>query len=42
MVSLGSPVSNTNQTGRQDRAEIFLKVALNTIILTKNVFYHGN
>jgi len=29
--SLATPVSSTNKTDRHDRAEILLKVALNTI-----------
>jgi hypothetical protein len=32
--SLGTPVSSTNNTDRQDITEILLKVALNTIKLT--------
>ena len=32
--SLGTLVSSTNKTDRHDIAEIFLKVALNTIIIT--------
>jgi hypothetical protein len=31
-VSLGTPVSSTNKTGRHYIAEILLKVALNTIV----------
>jgi len=33
--SLGTPVSSTNKTDRYDITEILLKVALNTITLTK-------
>jgi hypothetical protein len=33
---LGTPVSFTNKTDRQDITEILLKVALNTINQTKN------
>jgi hypothetical protein len=33
----GIPVSSTNKTDRHDIAEILLKVALNTIILTHTV-----
>ena len=32
--SMGTPISSTNKTDRQDITEILLKVALNTIILT--------
>jgi hypothetical protein len=32
----GTPVSSTNKTHRHDIAEIVLKVALNTITLTKS------
>jgi hypothetical protein len=34
--SLGTPVSFTNKTDRQEIAEILLKVVLNTITLTFN------
>ena len=34
--SLGTPVSSTNKTNRQDIAEILLKVASNTINQTKH------
>jgi hypothetical protein len=30
----GTPVSSTNKTGRHDKTEILLKVALNTITQT--------
>ena len=33
----GSPASSTTKTGRHDIAEIFLKVALNTIIQISNI-----
>ena len=32
--SLCTPISSTNETGRHDKAEIMLKVALNTIAIT--------
>jgi hypothetical protein len=35
--SLGTPVSSTNKTDRQDITEIFLKVALNTINLIQSI-----
>ena len=35
--SLGTPASPTTRTGRQDIAEILLKVALKTLKLTKIV-----
>jgi len=35
--ALGTPVSSTNKTDRQDIAEILLKVALNTINLPTNI-----
>jgi hypothetical protein len=34
VISLGTPVFSTNKTDRHETTEIFLKVALNTIILT--------
>ena len=34
----GTPVSSTNNTDHYDIAEIFLKMAWNTIILTPNPF----
>jgi hypothetical protein len=34
---LGTPVSSTNKTDRQDITEILLKVALNTITLTISI-----
>jgi hypothetical protein len=34
--SLGTPASSTTKTGRHDTAEIFLKVALNTINQSKS------
>jgi len=33
--SLGTPVSSTNKTDRHDMTEILLKVALNTITITR-------
>ena len=34
----GTPVSSTNETERHEITEIFLKVALNTSTLTRNMF----
>jgi hypothetical protein len=34
-----TPVSSTNKTDRRDIAEIFLKVALNTITLTQTLHF---
>ena len=36
--SPGTPIFSTNKTDRHDIAEILLKVALNTITLTLNLF----
>jgi hypothetical protein len=36
-ISLGTPVSSTNRTDRNDITEILLEVALNTITLTKQI-----
>jgi len=40
--SSGTPVSPTNETDHHDIAEILLKVALNSIILTLTLFYLAN
>jgi hypothetical protein len=38
---MGTPVSFTNKTDRSDIAEIFVKVALNTMVNLFSLF-HGN
>ena len=35
----GTPVSSTNKTGCHDITEILLKVTLNTIIITKTIWF---
>jgi len=39
---MGPPVSSTNKTDRHDIAEILLKVALNTIKQTNNIYLEVN
>jgi hypothetical protein len=39
--SAGIPASSTTRTGRHDIAEIFLRLALNTINQIKSILYHG-
>jgi hypothetical protein len=38
--SLGTPVSSTNKTDRHNITDILLKVALNTIILTRSLSFY--